>query len=213
MCPSYMVTREEKHSTRGRARLLFEMLRGDVVTDGWRDEEVRDALDLCLSCKGCKERLPRNVDMATYKAEFLSHYYQRPAAPTARLRLGLIHLVGAARRRGAAAGQLVTADAPFSAAGQGGRRHRAASGRCRSSRRRRSRLVPAARRRSAGRAPVVLWPDTFTNHFHPSRPWRRSRCWRRPGSQVVVPRRRLCCGRPLYDYGMLDLARALPAAR
>ncbi|MBA2769559.1 MAG: FAD-binding oxidoreductase, partial [Sporichthyaceae bacterium] len=75
MCPSYQVTREETHSTRGRARLLFEMIRGEVITDGWRSTEVRDALDLCLSCKGCRSDCPVEVDMATYKAEFLSHHY------------------------------------------------------------------------------------------------------------------------------------------
>ncbi len=85
MCPSYMVTREEEHSTRGRARMLFEMLQGEAVGDGWQDERVKDALDLCLSCKGCKADCPVNVDMATYKAEFLSHYYEgdrRPRLPT-----------------------------------------------------------------------------------------------------------------------------------
>jgi formate hydrogenlyase subunit 6/NADH:ubiquinone oxidoreductase subunit I len=76
MCPSFMVTREEEHSTRGRARLLFEMLQGNVIgKDGWRDESVKEALDRCLACKGCKGDCPVNVDMATYKAEFLSHYY------------------------------------------------------------------------------------------------------------------------------------------
>ena len=77
MCPSYMVTREEKDSTRGRAHLLFEMLHGEVIgKDGWKDESVKEALDLCLACKGCKADCPVNVDMATYKAEFLSHYYE-----------------------------------------------------------------------------------------------------------------------------------------
>ncbi|MEV6177994.1 FAD-binding and (Fe-S)-binding domain-containing protein [Streptomyces sp. NPDC052015] len=83
MCPSYRVTGEEQHSTRGRARLLHEMLAGDLVTDGWRSTEVRDALDLCLSCKGCRSDCPVEVDMATYKAEFLHHHYagrRRPAA-------------------------------------------------------------------------------------------------------------------------------------
>jgi FAD/FMN-containing dehydrogenase/NAD-dependent dihydropyrimidine dehydrogenase PreA subunit len=75
MCPSYVATREEMHSTRGRARLLWEMLNGEVVTDGWRSAPIREALDLCLACKGCKRDCPVNVDMATYKAEFLSHYY------------------------------------------------------------------------------------------------------------------------------------------
>src|SRR5207249_2934215 len=76
MCPSYMVTREEMHSTRGRARLLWEMLNGaELNQKGWRDEHVHEALDLCLACKGCKADCPVNVDMATYKAEFLSHYH------------------------------------------------------------------------------------------------------------------------------------------
>ena len=78
MCPSYQVTREEKHSTRGRARLLFEMLQGEVITDGWQSREVFDALDLCLACKGCTNDCPVNVDMPTYKSEFLYHHYQSP---------------------------------------------------------------------------------------------------------------------------------------
>src|ERR1043165_5123277 len=85
-----MVTREEKHSTRGRARLLNEMLRGDVVKGGWRNEAVRDALDLCLSCKGCKHDCPVQVDMAAYKAEFLSHYYERRLRPRYAYFSGLI---------------------------------------------------------------------------------------------------------------------------
>ena len=81
MCPSYRVTREEEHSTRGRARLLMEMVRGEVITDGWHSTEVHDALDLCLACKGCRKECPVDVDMATYKAEFLAHHYagRRPA--------------------------------------------------------------------------------------------------------------------------------------
>ena len=90
MCPSYMVTREEEHSTRGRARILFEMLQSDVVTEGWRSQEVFDALDLCLSCKGCKSECPVGVDMATYKSEFLSHYYERRARPRSAYAMGLI---------------------------------------------------------------------------------------------------------------------------
>ena len=83
MCPSFRATGEEEHSTRGRARLLHEMLAGEIVTDGWASTEVRDALDLCLSCKGCRSDCPVGVDMATYKAEFLHHHYagrRRPAA-------------------------------------------------------------------------------------------------------------------------------------
>src|SRR5690606_28415223 len=90
MCPSYMVTREEQHSTSGHARLLLEMLRGDGLADGWRSEPVRDALDLCLSCKACKHECPVEVDMATYKAEFLAHYYERRLRPRAAYALALM---------------------------------------------------------------------------------------------------------------------------
>ncbi|MGH9497341.1 MAG: FAD-binding and (Fe-S)-binding domain-containing protein, partial [Candidatus Sulfotelmatobacter sp.] len=91
MCPSYRATMEEKHSTRGRAHLLFEMMRGDVIRDGWKSQEVFDALDLCLSCKGCKGDCPVNVDMATYKAEFLSHYYEHRLRPRYAYAMGWIH--------------------------------------------------------------------------------------------------------------------------
>ena len=90
MCPSFMVTREEKHSTRGRARLLFEMMSGHLRDGGWRDRHVKEALDLCLSCKGCKGDCPVSVDMATYKAEFLAHYYARRIRPRQAYALGLI---------------------------------------------------------------------------------------------------------------------------
>ncbi len=76
-----MVTREEEHSTRGRARLLWEMLQGEAIRGGWNDEQVKRSLDLCLSCKACKSECPTNVDIATYRAEFLSHYYERRSRP------------------------------------------------------------------------------------------------------------------------------------
>jgi hypothetical protein len=91
MCPSYRVTREEAHSTRGRAHLLFEMLRGDALTDGWKDEHVKEALDLCLACKGCKTECPVSVDVATYKAEFLSHYYEGRRRPASAYAMGFVH--------------------------------------------------------------------------------------------------------------------------
>lgn len=91
MCPSFRATGEEAHSTRGRARLLHEMLAGDaggVITDGWRSTEVRDALDLCLSCKGCRSDCPVGVDMATYKAEFLHHHYRHRLRPASHYAMG-----------------------------------------------------------------------------------------------------------------------------
>ena len=91
MCPSYMVTREDSDSTRGRAHLLFEMFQGDPETGGWKSEAVKEALDLCLACKACRTECPMNVDMATYKAEFLSHYYEGRLRPRHAYAMGLIH--------------------------------------------------------------------------------------------------------------------------
>src|SRR5262252_2622434 len=81
MCPSYRATREERYSTRGRARLLSEMLRGEVIQDGWSSEAVKEALEWCLACKGCASDCPTHTDMAAYKAEFLSHYYETHLRP------------------------------------------------------------------------------------------------------------------------------------
>src|SRR5213079_266966 len=91
MCPSYRVTLEEMHSTRGRAHLLFEMMQGNPLEGGWKNEAVHEALDLCLACKGCKGDCPVNVDMATYKAEFLSHYYAGRLRPRHAYAMGLIY--------------------------------------------------------------------------------------------------------------------------
>ncbi|MGR3935938.1 (Fe-S)-binding protein [Streptomyces sp. BRA346] len=93
MCPSYRVTRDEKGSTRGRARLLHEMTRGEVITDGWRSREVRDALDLCLSCKGCSSDCPVGVDMATYKSGFLHRHYKRRVRPASHYTMGWLPLL------------------------------------------------------------------------------------------------------------------------
>src|SRR5581483_11172004 len=91
MCPSYMATGEERYSTRGRARLLFEMLHGGPIDNRWRSDAIEEALDFCLGCKGCKSDCPVNVDMATYKAEFRAHYYAGRLRPRAAYAMGLIH--------------------------------------------------------------------------------------------------------------------------
>src|SRR5437868_4138998 len=102
MCPSYMVTREEKHSTRGRAHLLFEMLNGEILKNGWNNQEVKEALDLCLACKGCKGECPTNVDMATYKAEFLAHYHKKHLRPRYAYTMGQIHFLSRMAEKGPA---------------------------------------------------------------------------------------------------------------
>ncbi|HET9598390.1 MAG TPA: FAD-linked oxidase C-terminal domain-containing protein [Anaeromyxobacteraceae bacterium] len=209
MCPSYMVTREEKHSTRGRAHLLFEMLQGDPLRDGWRDAHVKEALDLCLACKGCKTDCPMNVDMATYKAEFLSHHYARRLRPRHAYALGLVMVWARLAALAPGLANLVT-HAPGLA-----RLAKLLGGIA--PEREVPRFAPytfrrwwASRRRperAATRGPVVLFADTFNDHFHPETAIATVEALEDAGYEVEVPRRRLCCGRPLYDFGMLRRAR------
>jgi FAD/FMN-containing dehydrogenase/Fe-S oxidoreductase len=207
MCPSFMVTREEEHSTRGRARLLFEMMNGAGEIDLWKSEEVFQALELCLSCKGCKKECPVSVDMATYKAEFLSHYYRGRARPRVAYAMGLIPLW--ARLAAVAPGVAnVLTHAPVlsrlvkRAGGIAPQRRAPTFARAtfRSQFRRRS------ARAERGRPKVVVWPDTFTNYFHPEVARAHVAILEAAGYRVEIPGRVLCCGRPLYDYGMLDRA-------
>jgi FAD/FMN-containing dehydrogenase/Fe-S oxidoreductase len=207
MCPSYMATGEERHSTRGRARLLFELLRGDSLPDGWRNEEVKEALDLCLACKGCKHDCPVRVDMATYKAEFRSHYWARRLRPRHAYALGLIYWEArlaaiAPRLANLLAGSEPVASVAKRAAGITPARRAPAFAR----RTFRAQFVESERRQgTAGR--VLLWADTFTNHFEPHIALAAVQVLNAAGFEVVIPQRPLCCGRPLYDYGMLSLAR------
>jgi Fe-S oxidoreductase len=204
MCPSYQATFEEKHSTRGRARLLFEMMRNEQLDDGWRSEEVKDALDLCLACKGCKNECPVRVDMATYKAEFLAHYYEARVRPRQAYALGLIMFWA---RLASKAPQLANALAanPLSKrlAGIAPQRTppRFADEPFTSWFARRPRTGAEGSRR------IVLWPDTFTNYFEPSIAKAAVEVLEAAGCSVELPRGALCCGRPLYDFGMLKLAR------
>ncbi|MNR82942.1 Anaerobic glycerol-3-phosphate dehydrogenase subunit C [compost metagenome] len=206
MCPSFMVTREEKDSTRGRGHALYEMLQGDVLTGGWRDEHVKEALNLCLSCKGCKAECPVNVDMATYKAEFLSHYYAGRLRPRVAYTLGLVTFwARLASRMPALANGL--AHAPIVGvwvkrlAGLAPEREI-------------PRFAPETFRAWFRRRPpsptdrprIILWADTFNNHFTPEVAKAGVEVLEAAGFQVTLPPESLCCGRPLYDYGFLDQA-------
>src|SRR5450759_3493370 len=210
MCPSYMVTRDEMHATRGRSRLLFEMLQGEIVTGGWRDKHVREALDLCLACKGCKSECPVNVDMATYKAEFLSHYYHRRLRPIHAYAIGLIHWWA---RLASLAPTVVNffSQTPIfrstskTIAGIAQERQipKFARETFKHAFRKRRSLVT----QQGDKPQVILWPDTFNNYFHPHVAMAAVEVLEHAGFDVRVPEQSLCCGRPLYDYGMLDLAK------
>ncbi len=214
MCPSYQATGEEEHSTRGRARLLFEMLNGhgdSTIRDGWRSEAVRDALDLCLACKGCKTDCPANVDMATYKAEFLAHHWQgrqwrRPrsdlslgwlpamAKVVAKLRLAglvnaLTHTPGL-HEAAAMIGGVEPREVPLFA-GQTLQQWHAGRG-----------------ERGAGRlGTVLLWPDTFTNHFQPHVGMAAVAVLEEAGWRVEIPSGALCCGLTWVSTGQLGVAK------
>jgi FAD/FMN-containing dehydrogenase/Fe-S oxidoreductase len=209
MCPSFMVTREEQHSTRGRARLLFEMMRGDSPIELWRSQEVFDALHLCLACKGCKSDCPVGVDMATYKAEFLSHYYERRVRPRAAYALGLIHWWARMASRMPRLVNLVTHTPGLSSllkrAGGVAPERRVPRFATRTFRD----WFAAGRPAMPGAPEVMLWPDTFTNYLTPDAGIATVEVLESAGFSVVIPPRVLCCGRPLYDYGMLGLARRL----
>ncbi|MBW3561777.1 MAG: FAD-binding oxidoreductase [Actinobacteria bacterium] len=206
MCPSYMVTHEEMHSTRGRARLLFEMLKPDSQLDGWRDESVKESLDLCLSCKGCVIDCPVDVDIPTYKAEFLHHYYDGRIHPRVHYAMGRVDVwsrlaewmpgivnltlnapgLGALLKR--TAGVATERSAPRYAA---------------------QTFRDWFQQREIGNhgaERVLLFPDTFTNSFHPEVGRATVEVLEDAGYQVTIPEQRFCCGRPLYDYGFQDLA-------
>ena len=258
MCPSYMATREEEESTHGRARMLFEMLRSDEL-DGWRDDAVADALDLCLACKGCKTDCPVNVDMATYKAEFLSHHYARRLRPRVAYSMGLIYwwsraashaprvanfmtrAPGVAWLAKIAAGVAPQRTVPrfatqtfsdwFRARGSGVRPP--AGGPVHGADRiiahdRVPRFVTEqysteSMQRNSGEnrlhphgstAPfvtdrVLLWPDTFNNYLDSNVLQAAVEVLEHAGYIVEIPPRPLCCGRPLYDFGMLTTAERL----
>jgi len=209
MCPSYQVTREEKHSTRGRARLLFEMLQGDVITDGWESAEVFDALDLCLACKGCTSDCPVGVDMPAYKSEFLYHHYQSPGRRRPRYAYAFGYIDKAARLASLAPELVnVTSQTPIVR-----RLAKLAGGIDR--RRPLPTFAPMTLQEWFGRRggsknpagrPVVLFPDTFNNYLHTDVGVACVEAIEAAGWRVIMPAGHVCCGRPLYDYGFLDSA-------
>jgi FAD/FMN-containing dehydrogenase/Fe-S oxidoreductase len=206
MCPSYRATHDEKHSTRGRAKLLGELFQGETTPESWRNKEVFEALELCLSCKGCAVDCPTHVDMATYKSEFLFHYYAKRLRPRATYALGLIPWSGrvAARMPLVANALLQNRFVGALMKHLGGISQQREVPRFTSRSFRRS--VLATRLREEPRPTVVLWPDTFTDIYLPVRGEATVQVLEYAGERVGLPREWACCGRPLYDPGMLGLA-------
>ncbi len=271
MCPSWRATHDEEHSTRGRAHLLWEMTQGEVISDGWRSEEVKHSLDLCLACKGCKSDCPVSVDVATYKAEFLSHYYEGRLRPLNAYAFGNIDFWASLASKAPGLVNLTTqlpflSDIAKKIGGIPSKRRippfapqtfKQWFSLCRSGRPRKFTLSevegPRERQRAWSTAcrepdspnpwqdspegpecespasqyreedanpnesrgddtlapPVLLWADTFNNYFLPQTARAAVEVLETAGFRVLVPQANLCCGRPLYDFGMLDRAERL----
>jgi len=208
MCPSYRATHDERFSTRGRSRLLWEMLQGDLIDEGWQSESVKEALDTCLACKGCRSDCPTHTDMASYKAEFLSHYYEHKRRPRQAISMGRIGDWAPLAGRLPALANALTQTPVISSIVK-----RVAGV---ASEKTLPRFAPQThskihKRRAAKPSPalkkVILWVDTFCEHFHPEIASAAVDVLEFAGFDAELPKRRLCCGRPLYDYGYLDAAR------
>ncbi|MDQ6890720.1 MAG: FAD-binding oxidoreductase, partial [Bacteroidota bacterium] len=196
MCPSYMVTREEEHSTRGRSRMLFEMMEGDVLKGGWKNKKVKESLDLCLACKGCKADCPVNVDMATYKSEFLSHYYEGRLRPRTAYAFGWIYWWSrmASVLPGVAnffmhAPVLNKITKGIAGVTQKRNMPKFAERTFRNWFKDRS-------EKNMGKPKVILWADTFNNFFLPETLVAGLHVLEAAGFQVIIPKKILCCGRP-----------------
>ena len=203
MCPSFMATGEELHSTRGRAHMLWELMQGEVLPNQWQNAAVKESLDLCLSCKACKSECPVSVDMATYKAEFLAHHYEHTKRPLSHHAFGRIDRLA---RLASFTPWLVN-----TINNAAGIRTLIKSKLHIHPKRNFPRFAsPYSRKRRAeqtGNKRVILWADTFNNYFHPGTMLAADQVLQSAGFSVVIPRRHLCCGRPLYDFGMLKTAK------
>jgi FAD/FMN-containing dehydrogenase/Fe-S oxidoreductase len=209
MCPSFMATHEEQHSTRGRSRLLFEMMRGEVLEPNWKSEPVKAALDLCLACKGCKSDCPVNVDIATYKSEFLSHYYKGRMRPRAAYAMGLVYQWSKLGSRIPALANFFTSNGLTSPLFKllGGVSPKRSIPKFAKQTFRKwffERALP-----KNGELKAILWADTFNDNFHPEIAQAACEVLEHCGVEVIVLKKKYCCGRPLYDWGMLDKAKVL----
>lgn len=229
MCPSYLATRDEKDSTRGRARVLQEMANGSLVSRGFTSPEVHEVLDLCLSCKACSSDCPAGVDMAQYKAEVLHRTYRRRLRPVNHYALGWLprwtRLVtgvpGLARLANAVLGVRPVAKAVLRLGGMDTRRSMVdfSPAPFRSRVRRgevdvRRGVAPRAAggtdlsvTGTSGRPPVLLWTDSFSDALAPSIPVAAVRVLRAAGYEVLVPDHDACCGLTWISTGQLDGAR------
>lgn len=220
MCPSYLATRDEKDSTRGRARVLQELANGTLITRGWSAPEVEQSLDLCLSCKACSSDCPAGVDMAQYKSEVLFRKYHRRLRPVTHYLLGWLprwtrlvtSVPGLARVANAALGWRPLAKVVLGAGGMDTRRDMVTFAPTPFRtwwRREQRRADDAGTRPEAGspRPKVLLWTDSFSDSLSPSVPQAAVRVLRAAGYDVLVPEADACCGLTWITTGQLPAAR------
>ena len=207
MCPSYMATREEKYSTRGRARLLHEMLRGEILKGGWRDPDVKEAMETCLACKACRSECPVSVDVATYRAEFLSHYYRNRVRPLSAYVFGYLHWGCAIAKRMPRLANFLTQTPGLS------RLIKSAFGIA--PQRNLPVFAPETFRswffkrplRNATGPKMMLWTDLYNDCFTPKVLKSACAVLETAGFRVTIPEKPLHAGRPFYDQGMLSAAK------
>ncbi|WP_263632438.1 FAD-binding and (Fe-S)-binding domain-containing protein [Streptomyces sp. 8L] len=206
MCPSFLATKDEKDSTRGRARVLQELANGRLVKGGWRSPEVAESLDLCLACKGCASDCPAGVDMATYKAEALHQRYRHRPRPAAHYALGQLPRWARLAAHAPRLANTLLALPPLAALAK----HAGGIDARRELPRFAGRTFRAwfERRPRPGGTPVTLWVDTFTDHFTPEVGRAAVRVLEAAGYAVRIPDAPVCCGLTWITTGQLDGARA-----
>ncbi|ASJ72613.1 Anaerobic glycerol-3-phosphate dehydrogenase subunit C [Granulosicoccus antarcticus IMCC3135] len=215
MCPSYQASGEERYSTRGRAHLLHELVRGELITDGWDNPDIADSLEHCLSCKACKHECPTQVDIASYKSEFMEKHYDQRRRPLHHYAMGYIGTtlpwlskapaltnllqkgpLGALAKRVLGISQeaslpVLSSQSFGQWAHQNADRHDDYFNWFGDA------ALPAA----------VLWADSVNSNYHSHILISATRVLQKAGFQVAVTRAHFCCGRPLYEYGFLEKAR------
>ena len=213
MCPSYRATGDEQHSTRGRARLLWELLSGALRTEGFESERVHEALDLCLSCKACKSECPVQVDVAMWKSEFLAQHYKSRPHPMQHYIFGFADKLA---RWGSLTprltntllnGPLTSPLIKYIAGVASERKLPQLAAKSFQKSRTGTETANVPRSQAEAKPLVVLWPDTWNNYYHPQSLQAAESVLVQAGFRVQVPKGHICCGRPLYDFGLLKAAR------
>ena len=206
MCPSYMVTRDEELSTRGRANALRGLMSGQLSENSWKDKELFKILDLCLECKACKSECPSNVDMAKLKYEYMYQFYKRNKLPIAQKIIGNINTLSKIGSRTSAITNFISKSFIFKKIlelffGIDSRRDLPKFAN--------QSLVSLSKNFDFKKSDktVLLFPDTFNNYQSPEVGLAIYQILKKSGYNVIVPEQTGCCGRPMLSSGQIDKAK------